>query len=670
MSEKPSFFAELKRRNVYKVAVAYAVIGWLVIQVAATVVPALHLPNGMTTAVVLLTFLGFPIALVIAWAFEMTPEGMKRTENVSPNEHIPQWSRRKFVAFIAVVALLAAALLGYQFTRTKGAAPVRATAKSIAVLPFENLSSEKDNAYFADGIQDEILTRLAKIGELKVISRTSTQRYKSSPEDLPKIAQQLGVAHILEGSVQKSAGQVRVTVQLIRASSDSHLWAETYDRKLTDIFAVESEVAEKIARSLRAQLTGAEQQAVAAQPTANAEAYEAYLRGLALWNKIQTSPQDLDKTVLYFDRAVQLDPKFALAWASLSAAQTYTYAEFDRTPPRLAQAKQALDAALRLAPDSGDSQFALGLYRYRGLLDYEGALAAFAKARSQASNRVEALEFSAYVKRRQGKWEQALALHAQSLELDPRNPILLSESALTYRALRRFQEARKLLDRAIEIEPTPSSLHVQESETYLAQGEIEKATRLLERVPLDGREPIFLIARVRHWMFVRQYSEAFAALQRVLAAPQDLPTSFVPTYRAWLGIVESLAGQTEAARLELTRAREALTLLRAKGDKGTRIVRDLIYVSGFLQDRSAVDREAAAAREVMENDAMDGPGLEEALAVARAHLGEKDASLDSVEHLLHTYGEMSLTPALLRLDPLWDPLRSDPRFQQLANSKP
>jgi TolB-like protein/Flp pilus assembly protein TadD len=662
-----NFFAELKRRNVYKVAVGYGVVGWLVMQVAATIVPALHLPDSLTTAVVVVTLLGFPIALVIAWAFEMTPEGMKRTENISPNDQIPQWSRKKFTAFIFVVGLTAAALLAFQLLRPKAATAPAAAVKSIAVLPFENLSEHPENAYFADGIQDEILTRLAKIGDLKVISRTSTHRYKSSPDDLPKIAQQLGVAHILEGSVQKSGGQVRVTVQLIRAASDSHLWAETYDRKLTDIFAVESEVAEQIARALQVQLTGAEQEAVTARPTENTEAYEAYLRGLALWNSLTTSPQVMEKNVLYLDRAVQLDPNFGLAWASLSAAHTFIYAEYDRTPQRLALSKRALDTALRLNPESGETQFALGMFRYRGLADYEGALSAFQKARRRAANRVESIEFSAYVKRRQGKWDDALALHRESLQLDPRNPILLSESALTYRAVRRFKEARELIDRALEIEPTSSNLVLQKAETYLAEGDLQTASRWVARLPLDGQNATIFGARIRQWMFAGQLDKAIDALHKVMAAPQNLPKEFIPNYRAWLGIIESLADRAEAAKADLQRAHEELAQRRAEGDKGPRIMRDLILTAGFLHDKTAVDRHATEIQKEIENDAVDGPGYEEALAVARAQLGETDAAVTGVEHLLKTYGEMSLTPALLRLDPLWDPLRSNKRFEKLAH---
>jgi TolB-like protein/Tfp pilus assembly protein PilF len=540
-------------------------------------------------------------------------------------------------------------------------------AKSIAVLPFENLSTDKENAFFADGIQDEILTRLAKIGDLKVISRTSTQRYKSSPDDLPKIAQQLGVAHILEGSVQKSADKVRVTVQLIAAKTDSHLWAETYDRGLTDIFAVESEVAEKIAGSLRARLTGAEQQAVSAKPTENPGAYEAYLHGLALWNRLQTSPRDLEDTVFYFARAVQLDPNFALAWASLSAAQIFVYAEFDRTPPRLAKGKEALDAALRLAPEAGETQFALGLYRYRGLTDFDGALAAFAKARSDASSRLEALEFSAYVKRRQGKWDDALTLHAQSRELDPRNTILLSESALTYRALRRFDEALRLLDRALEIEPNSFALLIQKAEIFQAQGNLGTATSLLASVPIDGQDPTFFDARLHQWRLLRQYARAIEVLRQLHKAPENLPPTFVSHYRASLGMMEALAGQSEAAKIDLLRAREELVALRAQGDERDEIAIDLIRIAGFLGDKTAVEHEATLAQPTIAHEAMDGPGLEGALAVARAQMGEKDIAIAKVKHLLTINGWDALTPALLRLDPFWDPLRSDPRFQTLAN---
>ncbi len=675
-----NFFAELKRRNVYKVAVAYAFVAWLLIQAASILFPTFEAPGWVMKVFVTIVFLGFPVALILAWAFELTPEGIKRTEDVGPTESITRRTGRKVTAFIVIAAVIAAALLALQFLRTKSgpsaaekslpAAPSIATRegvpeKSIAVLPFGNLSRDPDNAYFADGIQDEILTRLAKIADLKVISRTSTQRYKSSPENLPEIAKQLGVAYVLEGTVQKSGDQVRVTVQLIRAATDAHLWAETYDRKLIDIFAVETEIAENVVKSLRARFTGSEQQAVAEKPTENPEAYEAYLRALALWNKLSASPEDSQNTILYLGRAVHLDPKFALAWALLSVAQTWTYAELDQTPERLAQAKRALDSALRLQPDAGDTHFAQGMYLYRGLRDYDGALAAFQKARARAPNQVAPIEFTGYVKRRQAKWDEAIALHKEALELDPRSTILLSEGALTYRAVRNFEEARALLDRALEIEPHSSVLLIQKAETYEAQGNHEGAGKLLERVSLEGQDAVFIGPRVRHWMFLRQYADAIRALRQALATPEALPKSYAASFRVWLGMIESLAGHADAAKAELWQARRTLEALRAEGDKSTRIATHLVLTHAFLTDKEGVDREAAGLQREIETDAIGGPALAEAVAAGRAQLGQADAAIALVTHLLRTPGETSLTPALLRIDPLWDPLRSDPRFQKL-----
>lgn len=321
-----NFFAELKRRNVYKVAVAYAIVGWLLIQVATQVFPFFDIANWVVRLVVLLLIVGFPIALVCSWACELTPEGIKYEGEVDHSRSITLRTGRKLTALIVVVAALAAGVTLFRFLHSErgnaqerqATLAVEIESKSIAVLPFENLSEEKANAYFAEGIQDEILTRLAKIADLKVISRTSTQRYKSAPENLPEIARQLGVAHIVEGSVQKQGDAVHVTVQLIRAADDSHIWAESFDRKLTDIFAVESEVAKAIADQLQVHLTGREKQVIAAKPTDNPEAYDAYLRGLAYTLKTQNTPGNYLGAQKYFREAVRLDPKFALAWALLS----------------------------------------------------------------------------------------------------------------------------------------------------------------------------------------------------------------------------------------------------------------------------------------------------------------------------------------------------------------
>jgi TolB-like protein/Tfp pilus assembly protein PilF len=672
-----NFFAELKRRNVYKVAVAYAVIAWLLIQAGSILFPTFEAPGWVMKVFVTLIAAGFVIALIIAWAFEMTPQGIKRTGEISPGERLPYGSRRKFAALIFSVAVAAGALFLFQLyradpdsarPRTADLAPSEGILeKSIAVLPFENLSRDPDNAYFATGIQDEILTRLAKIDDLKVISRTSTQRYKTSPGNLPAVAKELGVAHILEGSVQKAGDQVRVTVQLIRAASDAHLWAETYDRKLTDIFAVESDIAENIARALRAKLTPQEQRAVMARPTDNPAAYEEYLRGLALWNKLTAAPQDLVDMATHLSRAVELDPKFVVAWSLLSVAHTMVYAESDRTPERATQAKGALEQARRLQPDNAEVHFAEGMYRYRILRAYDEALVSFEKARAGSANRVAAIEFSAYVKRRQGKWDEALRLHEESLELDPRNPLLLSEASVTYRALRRFQETDALLDRAREVEPENPQLLVQKVEAALAQGESEQAGQFLKSVPLDSRQPILISARFSYFMYTRKPAEAVSMLRGLLEA--DISPRQAPHYRSRLGIAETLAGNIGVGQGELVRARDELLALRAGGDTSERIGNSLILVSAFLADKETVEREAALMREEIAADALIGPILETTIAAARARLGQTDLAIASVKQLLEKPGEDALTPALLRADPRWDPLRSDPRFQKLCEGK-
>src|SRR6266576_1025161 len=389
-----SFFDELKRRNVYKVAVAYAVIAWLLIQAASILFPTFEAPQWVMKVFVVIVAAGLVIALVIAWAFEMTPEGMKRTEDVRPDEKIPQWSRRKFAALILVLAICAAALLGYQVFRAKPTSTGTSeqsgvSVKSIAVLPFENLSEDKANAYFAEGIQDEILTRLSKIADLKVISRTSTQRFKSTPNDLREIAKQLGVANILEGSVQKANDQVRISVQLINALNDSHLWAETYDRKLTDIFQVETDLAQKIATSLEAKLTGREKKEIAARGTTNAEAYDAFLHALSLLNRQGVA--DLEESIKFSRRAVELDPNYAEAWCSLAFAESQKYFYPDHSEAQLGRARTATETAIRLAPDSAEAAGALGVFNYYCLHDYDAALTQLEKARERAPNNANVL---------------------------------------------------------------------------------------------------------------------------------------------------------------------------------------------------------------------------------------------------------------------------------------
>ena len=380
-----NFLTELKRRNVYKVAVAYAVVAWLLIQAASILFPTFEAPPWVMKVFVAVIILGFPIALVFSWAFEITPGGIKRESEVEAGKSITRQTGRKLVAFTAVLAAVAATLFVFQLVRTRSTSSESTAAlaipnKSIAVLPFDNLSRDPDNAYFCEGVQDEILTRLAKIADLKVISRTSTQLYQSKPGNLPNIAKQLGVANILEGSVQKADDTVRVSVNLIQAASDSHVWADTYDRKLTDIFGIESEIAKRIAESLQAKLTGREEQALAVKPTNNPEAYDAYLRGLAFEARGYSlaGGEASQQIAGFYERAVQLDPNFAVAWARLSR----TDASVDRAygdAARRDAATRALENAQKLAPDSPETLLALGYYQYMVLSDYRGAKTTFAR---------------------------------------------------------------------------------------------------------------------------------------------------------------------------------------------------------------------------------------------------------------------------------------------------
>src|SRR5438034_6062162 len=373
MNECRNFFAELKRRNVYKVAVAYAVVGWLLTQVATQVFPFFEIPNWGIRLVVLIIAIGFPIALIIAWAFELTPEGLKRTEVA---DELPRKSERNRAwIYVVIIAGAVAASLFFVGRYTSSKQGAEMSEKSIAVLPFENRSEDKANAYFAEGVQDEILTRLSKITDLKVTSRSSTQHYKSVPENLAEIAKQLGVAHILEGSVQKSGDAVRVNVQLIKADNDSQVWAETFDRKLTDIFSVESDVAKAIADQLRVHITRQEEQVIAAKPTKNIEAYDAYLRGLAYSLKTSTTPTNLLAAQKYLRDAVRLDPKFALAWAVLSYVEAtgYITQNLQPTVALREEIRQAAETAANLQPNLGEAAFAKAHYYYSCLKDYDTA---------------------------------------------------------------------------------------------------------------------------------------------------------------------------------------------------------------------------------------------------------------------------------------------------------
>ena len=455
MSERPSFFAELRRRNVYKVAVAYAIVGWLLVQVATQVFPFLEIPNWVVRLVIALVIIGFPIALVIAWAFEATPQGIQRTEVADAMSTAPG---KKKHAWIFVVIFGAAISVGLffigRYTGRNTASASELSAKSIAVLPFDNLSRDPDNAYFAEGVQDEILTRLAKVADLKVISRTSTQRFKSTPGNLPEIAKQLGVVHILEGSVQKANDQVRVNVQLINALTDAHLWAEIYDRKLTDIFVVESDIAKTIADTLQARLTGSEKTAISKEPTANTEAYELYLKGRSFWEK--RSGDNIPKAIAFYEQAIARDPNYALAYAGLSSA--YIILPFWAGVDRLdaySKAKDAALKALRLDPNLAEAHLALGKVLFFSEIDLPGALREYQRAIELQPNDATAHHWLGNdTLAALGRFEEAIAQGKRAVELDPLSPVINTDFGTIFYYAHRYEESAMQLRKTLEIDPT------------------------------------------------------------------------------------------------------------------------------------------------------------------------------------------------------------------------
>jgi TolB-like protein len=681
-----NFFSELKRRNVYKVAVAYAVAAWLLIQVATQVFPFFEIPNWAVQLVVLVMVIGFPIATVLSWAFEMTPEGIKREAEVDRAKSIPRKAGRKLTALVVLLAALAAGLMVFRFLRSQPALekekPTSLAAeidsKSIAVLPFENLSEERANAYFADGIQDEILTRLSKIADLKVISRTSTQRYKSAPENLPEIARQLGVAHILEGSVQKQGDAVHVTVQLIKAATDSHVWADSFDRKLTDIFSVESEVAKAIADQLQVQLTGREKEVIAAKPTDNPEAYDAYLRGLAYTMKTQNTPANYLGAQKHFREAVRLDPKFALAWALLSYvdARGYHTTNLQPTAALREEARQAFETALALDLNLGEAWVAKGYYHYGCVNDFETAVRCYEQARKFLPNSSLIPQSLAFVARDQGQWERSESYFNEAERLDPRNVSLLTRHAQFYIALRRFPEALHKLDQILEIVPNDIDALVEKAAIAQAEGDLPRAATLLAQVQPAAGDPTAWETLAYQAILERHPAEIISRLKELLAKPDPDVGYLSGELRFWLGWAQEVAGDHTAAQETWREARAELESFLKEQPENWSLLDDLALIAMGLGDRAAAFTliERAIALHPIEKDAANSPQSIDILARIAARLGEPDRAIAALQKILSIPCNgglatgMPLTPALLQLDPMFDSLRNDPRFQKLANS--
>ncbi|MBC7655952.1 MAG: hypothetical protein H7147_02135 [Frankiaceae bacterium] len=685
-----SLLAELKRRNVIRMVGLYLVGAWLLVQVASTLFPAFGVPGWALRALVIVLALGFVPAVVFAWVFELTPDGIKRDVEVDPAESIAPETARRMDRMIIIVLALALAYFGFdkfvlapsrqaaqiaQAVKSAAQEPAKAVAmKSIAVLPFENLSEDKANAYFATGMQDEILTRLAGIHDLKVISRTSTEQYASHPPNLKIVAEQLGVATVLEGSVQRADGKVRINLQLIDARNDSHLWAQNYDRDLKDVFAVQSDVAEKVANALKAQLLPAESARIASVPTKNQDAYDLFLKAEYFARKIESTtaenPAEVVRTAAdLYERAIGFDPGFALAYARLSYLKAAAYwLGTDPSPQAIHSAQAAATQALGLQPNLPEAHLAMGYVHYFGRRDYATALAEFATARASRPNDTKVITAIAFVHRRQGKLLQAISEFRQAVVLDPRDPIVPGELCITFVYLRRYAEAVTACDRSLALAPDNIDAQVSRAAALRMSGDLEGAAYSLAAIPADyDPQGSASLARFNLAMAMRQPDAALAALANAPVWLLDNAHNDLIPAALLRGQALATKGETGPARTAFLDAQHALQSLSREAQAQADAQINLADVHAGLGQKDAAL--AAARRAVgllpIARDMMDGTFYLARLAKIEAKMGETDSALKHVEQLLAAPAAYEVSVASLRTDPVWDPLRKDPRFQKL-----
>ena len=678
-----NFFAELKRRSVYKVAVAYAAVGWLVIQIATSIFPPLQIPAWTMRLVIVLVLLGFPLALVLAWAFEDTPEGVRRTHAGDyPRPRSSKWGG--WIALVAVAFAGAAWLfLGQPLPSTwrgrwlsTSAKQEGEAGKSIAVLPFASLSEDKGNAYFAEGIQDEILTRLAKIGDLKVISRTSTLRYKSAPENLPEIAKQLGVAHILEGSVQKSGERVRINVQLINAQTDTHLWAETYDRTLTDVFAVESEVAQRVADSLRATLTGVEKATLASQANGKRRG----LRCLSPRTRRRGQQSGEHRGIHQrggFLRGRGASRSRSSPWHGRALpSRTAACIGPDTTARRPARRKRSWrrKKLANCSPTSAKRSWRAATTNiwWRGITTRRGPHSR--KALSRLPNNADALVALSFIERRKGRWSEAVAHQEQAARLDPQSVPVLTQLGVTYFALKRFAEARAIVDRLLGLAPENPQVLAGLARLDLAEGNLEAAETAIRSVPPAPSTDYIFEIQVRLALIAGRHADAIRLIENAFAQTPAPAGFFAGKYRYDLGFAKELAGDAAGARAAYETARGELAKVLEAQPASADAHLYLAFALAGLGEKDAAYSAAQSAIALRPSvDAVVGASFDEAFARVKARFGENDAVIADLRRLLATNylgpEQIALTPALLRLDPAWISLRSDPRFQDLSTAK-
>jgi TolB-like protein/Tfp pilus assembly protein PilF len=655
------FFDEVKQRKVYRVAAAYIIAAGGAIQLASAAFPAWELPNWALRFVIVLLLLGFPIALMLAWAYDITAQGIRAT----PTTMVPGTHRRRNIIMLVAAGVAISGAVGFFLLPRVSAHKID---KSIAVLPFENLSDEKANAYFADGIQDDVLTNLSKIGDLKVISRTSVMPYRGKTSNVREIGKALGVATILEGSVRRIGNRVRVNVQLINADTDEHLWAEDYDRDLTDVFAIQTDLAQKIARELQAKLSPTEKAQIERKPTENSEAYFAFLQAHDLCTRPDKLRPTIEKAEQLYEQATRLDPDFARAFAGLAWVHDWIYHTYDPTPTRREKARAAADTAIRLQPDLPEGHLALGFYYYYCERNYEKALDEFAIAKRSLPNSADVYMAIGSIERRQGKWAESTASFEKAASLSPKDAWILVNLGDNYRANRNFEAADKTFDRAIEA--APSSLITRGEKGKLAmdlKGDFSEIERQLTQMATwDDPEKLVTLGWAKTLMLQRKFAEAFAVLNQV---PQEvIRDGTAPVPKASLqGMLYLFQGDKAKAQATFRRALPFAeqSLRESPNDAGRHIQLGFI-LTGLNRKEEAIAQGKRAVELTPESaDAFDGPQLTASLAQIYAWVGEKDQALRLVDRSLQTPN--GVTVSMLKLDPMWDPLRNDPRFQALID---
>ena len=660
------FFEEVKRRKVYRVAVAYVIAAGGIIQLGSAAFPAWELPNWALRLVIVLLLVGFPIALILAWAFDVTPQGIRATPDVA----VPRTHRRRNVIMLVATGVIVSAIAGFFLLPRISSA--RKIDKSIAVLPFENLSDDKENAYFADGIQDDVLTNLSKIGDLKVISRTSVMPYRGRASNVREIGKALGVGAILEGSVRRVGNRVRVNVQLICTDTDEHLWAEDYDRELTDVFAIQTDLAQKIAQALQAKLSPGEKSQMERKPTENGEAYLAFVQA----HNLSCAVEDLGKlkqSEQLYARAIELDPKFALAIARYAQLESWILHIFNPTRERRQKARVLAEQALQLQPDLPEAHLAIGFSYYYGDNNYDAALREFEIAQRGLPNESEVYLAVGAIQRRQGKWTESTANLEKAASLNPKDSWPLQQLAFNYQMLRNFDDANKTIDRALALEPTAlESLEVKSKLAIAEKGDFsvaEKAFDAVKSVPMTNEQKVKVAgARAGVFLLERKYREA---LREAESLPDDL---LVPIHPAALsgkyfliGLARKALRDEAGARAAFLKAKDLLEAQLKESPDAEDIHVQLAKVLAHLGEKDAAVAEARRATQLRpeSKDAFSGPEIAAGVAEVHAILGDNDRAIEILDGLLSR--PSAVTVQGLKVNPIWDPLRNEPGFQALLN---